>query len=145
MNFVKIEISEMWFFWKLRFLKREFCENWYFRNVNFVKIGILNFRIKCVSTDLIIPVSIMFLTTGWSLNSRLMHSLDSFVWWNRWCSREEKPKPPKLRIEGLSKSRELKILALLKSLSCIPLSIVDELWLYEGFSCCQNTLEGNCW
>ena len=35
-NFVKIEISEMWILWKMRFQKCEFCENWDFRNVNSV-------------------------------------------------------------------------------------------------------------
>ena len=40
-NFVKIEISEMWILWKLGFQKCEFCEKWEFTNVNFVKIEIL--------------------------------------------------------------------------------------------------------
>ena len=45
MNFVKIEISQMWIMWKMRFQKGEFCENWGFRNVNFVKIKILEMSI----------------------------------------------------------------------------------------------------
>ena len=36
----KIEISEMWLLWKMRFQKCEFSEKWDFRNVNFVKIEI---------------------------------------------------------------------------------------------------------
>ena len=41
-NFVKIEISELWILWKIRLQKCEFCEKWDFIKVNFVKIGIYN-------------------------------------------------------------------------------------------------------
>ena len=34
---MKIEISEMWILWKIRFQKCEFCEKWDFENVNFAK------------------------------------------------------------------------------------------------------------
>ena len=37
---LKIEISEMWIFWKMRLQKCKFCENWEFKIVNLVKIEI---------------------------------------------------------------------------------------------------------
>ena len=39
-NFVKIEISELWILWKMRLQKCEFCEKWDFRKVNLWELGL---------------------------------------------------------------------------------------------------------
>ena len=58
-NFMKIEIWEMWILWKSRFQKCEFCEKWVFRNVNFVKIGIFNMLILD-KREIFPPVCILY-------------------------------------------------------------------------------------
>ena len=41
-NFVKIEISELWILWKMIFQNGEFCKNWDFQCLNFwIKCGLL--------------------------------------------------------------------------------------------------------